>query len=138
MTSLELIMEYHQAIWVEKNISATDRYFSNTARIHSPIETTEGTEKMKAVLSHWQQAFPDLIVSFEDYICEGNKVVSRWKAHGTQTGDFLEQPATGKAVRYSGISIFELENEKITQYWCEINMQLIWDQLKFGKHSIPL
>lgn len=129
MNNKQIIDTYHQALWEQKDLSAIDRHFENDAIIHSAIESTRGTDNMKTVVEQWLQAFPDLVAHWEDTICEGNKVVSRWQAQGTQLGEFLGHPPSGKTVSYSGINIYELDADKIKQYWCVINMQHLLDQL---------
>jgi steroid delta-isomerase-like uncharacterized protein len=130
MNNLETIKAYHNAIWDQKDISSVDHFFSNEATIHSPIEPMKGTEKMKAVIAQWYQAFPDLTIYWEDTICEGNKVVSRWRAEASHQGEFLGHAASNNKINYPGITIYELEDGKISNYWCVIDMQNILNQLK--------
>ena len=66
------------------------------------------------------KAFPDLHVTIDEVIAEGDKVMARWTQQGTHLGPFLDRPATGKFVTYSGINIFRLANGRIvedTPYW---------------------
>jgi steroid delta-isomerase-like uncharacterized protein len=73
-----------------------------------------------AIINIIWKAFPDLRVTLEEVIAEGDKVVVRWTQRGTHLGPFLETPATGKRVEYSGINIFTVRSGKIvedTPYW---------------------
>jgi len=76
-----------------------------------------------AFASHLQSAFPDLKVTIEDTITEGDRVVLRWQLHMTHTGQFLRYPPTNKQVNISGITIFHMANGKIIAGWDK------WDQL---------
>ena len=76
-----------------------------------------------AFASHLQSAFPDLKVTIEDTITEGDRVVLRWQLHMTHTGQFLRYPPTNKQVNISGITIFRMANGKIIAGWDK------WDQL---------
>jgi steroid delta-isomerase-like uncharacterized protein len=72
---------------------------------------------------HLRSAFPDFHVTIEDTIAEKDRVVLRWQADMTHSGQFLRYPATGKKVDISGITIFRLKEGKIVAGWDK------WDQL---------
>lgn len=129
MQNLIIIKDYHSQLWDEKNIAAIDTFFSDNAEIHSPVENVLGTEKMKAIITEWFTGFPDLMVTWDDFICDENKVVSRWHAQGSHQGEFLGISATQRAVAYSGITIYQLDNEKINQYWALVDMHTLMQQL---------
>jgi len=67
-------------------------------------------------------AFPNLKYTLDDTIIQGDKVVTRWTAHGTHTGDFFGLPATNKNVTMLGITIFLTRDGKIAMLWD------VWDQ----------
>jgi steroid delta-isomerase-like uncharacterized protein len=72
------------------------------------------------IINNFLKAFPDLHVTLDEMIAEGDKVMARWTQQGTHLGPFLDKPATGKFVTYSGINIFRLANGRIvedTPYW---------------------
>ncbi len=80
-------------------------------------------EKFREFAHHLRSAFPDFHVTIEDTIAERDRVVLRWRAAMTHSGQFLRYPATGKAVVISGITIFRMKNGKIVAGWDK------WDQL---------
>lgn len=129
MNNLEIIKSYHDAVWEQKDLNVIDQYFEENALIHSPLESTKGTEKMKKIIAQWLAAFPNLKVAWEDFICEGDKVVSRWRAQGTQEGEFLGNVSSSKKVDYSGVTIYQIQNEKINQYWALVDMDTVKKQL---------
>ncbi len=67
-------------------------------------------------------AFPNLKYTLNDTIVEGDKVVTRWTASGTNTGDFFGMPATNKHVTMLGITIFRIRDGRIANLWD------VWDQ----------
>jgi len=71
------------------------------------------------------KAAPDLEYQIEELLCEGDKVVVKWKLQGTQTGQFQYVAPTGKTFTNTGMAIFELQNEKI------IKSQVLTDRLGF-------
>ncbi len=64
-------------------------------------------------------AFPDLERRIEDLIADGDKVVARWTARGTQTGEFQGIPPSGKFATSSGITIFRISDGRIVEEWSE-------------------
>jgi steroid delta-isomerase-like uncharacterized protein len=82
--------------------------------------TREGWKQSAAGM---RAAFPDMHVHIDDEIAEGDRVVNRFTAHGTQKGEMMGIPATGKEVSVTGISIHRLAGGKIVERWEE------WDAM---------
>lgn len=81
-----------------------------------PLDVT-GREAIKRVWVTLLRAYPDLQLTIEDLIAEGDKVVSRNSVTGTNLGDYLGRPPTGKPVTYSEIFIFRLVNGRVAETW---------------------
>jgi hypothetical protein len=73
--------------------------------------------------------FPDLDVTIEDQIAEGDKVVTRWSAKGTNSGPLQGMPPTGKAVRVTGANVARLAGGKIVESWFNFDMLTLLRQL---------
>jgi hypothetical protein len=63
---------------------------------HTPVEAT-GTQVLKDLFARLHRAFPDLHVTVEDLIEEGDKVAGRNTLTGTHRGEYMGLPATGKS-----------------------------------------
>lgn len=129
MNNLEIIKDYSFALWDTKDLSVIDKYFAEDALIHSPLSTSQGIQKMKVIIQKWYDAFPNLKVTWDDFICENEKVVSRWHAEGEHQGMFLEYPSSNKKITYSGITIYQFSNKKIKEYWALVDMHSILNQI---------
>ena len=81
-----------------------------------PIEAT-GAGLLKEVFGRLHQAFPDLHITVEDLIAEGNKVVARDTVTGTHRGDYMGIPPTGKSITYNEIFIVRLADGRIAETW---------------------
>jgi steroid delta-isomerase-like uncharacterized protein len=90
---------------------------------HYASRTIQGREPFKQFLSMLITAFPDVHVTIEDMIVEGDKVVTRYTYRGTHKGDFMGIPPTGKQVAVTGISITRVANGKALEEW--INSDLM-------------
>jgi len=74
-------------------------------------------------------AFPDLIVTVEDQVAEGNRVSTRWWASGTHAGTFAGISPTGRTVTLSGIDIHRVERGRIAELWEELDVASLLAQL---------
>src|SRR5215216_1498994 len=64
-----------------------------------------GPEGTKQLVTVYRNAFPDVHFTIEEQIAEGDKVVTRWSAHGTNKGELLGMPATDKSSTVTGIAV---------------------------------
>jgi len=71
----------------------------------------------KRAVAPFLTAFPDLRVTAEDLLAEGDRVVARYTWRGTQRGEFFGIPATGRSVEVAGTSIYRLAGGKIVEEW---------------------
>jgi predicted ester cyclase len=62
-------------------------------------------------------AFPDLAVSGDLTVAQGDTVAVCWSARGTSTGTFMMLPPTGGTVEYSGVSMYRVEDGRIAEIW---------------------
>ncbi len=65
----------------------------------------------------YRGAFPDMNITMEDMVAEGDKVVARWTAQGTNTGEIMGMPPTGKAFKATGMNMFRLNDGKVAEVW---------------------
>ncbi|MFD0447211.1 ester cyclase [Streptomyces indonesiensis] len=92
----------------------------------------EGVEHLKEWVRLQRASFPDLHVTVDDWILEGNKVVSRFTARGTHTGDDYAGliPAQGRKLEIPGIVIDEFNDEgKIVESWFSMDSYDLATQL---------
>jgi steroid delta-isomerase-like uncharacterized protein len=75
---------------------------------------------------------PDLSVSVEDVIAEGDRVVIRDTIRGTHRGPFAGLPPTGRAVTVPRIGIFRILDGQIKEYWGLFDMFGVMQQLRAG------
>jgi predicted ester cyclase len=59
------------------------------------------------------QAFPDVHITLEEVIGEGDKIALRWSFRGTHRGPYQDIPATGLEVDCSGIDVYTIQDETI-------------------------
>ncbi|MBI2304985.1 MAG: ester cyclase [Chloroflexi bacterium] len=84
---------------------------------YSASGVATGLEGLKQTLSQFRRSFPDMYVTIEDIVAEGDIVVVRCTGRGTHRGDFAGIRPTGKRVTVPIIAIYRIANGKITDRW---------------------
>lgn len=79
-------------------------------------------------------AFPDLRVTFEQQMAEGELVCTHAWFEGTHSGDWLGIPATGRTVRFQNVSIDRVVDGKVVQH----NAESGWLSLLMALEVLPL
>ncbi len=91
--------------------------------LHEPDEDIVGIEGLAQFVSMMRSALPDLRITIEDDMSDGDKVVTRWIAQGTHQGELMGAAPTGNQVTATGITIHRIEEDKIVEEWSN------WDAL---------
>ena len=76
-----------------------------------------GREGMKHLIVQLTTTFPDLKVTNEEILQDGNKVIVRSQLTGTQRGDFVGLATKNRAVNIMAIDIHEFRDGKIVRTW---------------------
>jgi steroid delta-isomerase-like uncharacterized protein len=107
--------------------------------MHHPSapEPVRGLEAVSRAIGSFRLGFPDLRVAVDDMIAEGDKVVVRWTASGTHTGDLFGLPSTGRSVRVRGISILRVARGKIVEATIEEDTLGMFQQIGYSPQSTP-
>ena len=88
-----------------------------------------GLEGAKAAHRIMLAGFPDYQTSIEDMVAEDDKVAARIKMTGTNTGEFMGIPPTGRQIAFTGIYIAQIANGKIVEHWGEEDSVSLLQQL---------
>jgi steroid delta-isomerase-like uncharacterized protein len=105
----------------QAGLSLADELVAEDFVDHNPPgpDIAPGREGLKQVFTEFNSAFPDMTLTVEDQVAEGDKVVSRLRFSGTQQGEYIGMPASGKSVSIGVIDIFRIEEGKIVERWGE-------------------
>jgi steroid delta-isomerase-like uncharacterized protein len=113
-----LMRQYLEEVFNQKNLAALDAFISSNHVDHTlPPSLPPTPEGSKRAIAMYLTAFPDLHLSVEDMIAQGDKVVIRFTSRGTQTRAFAGIPPTGKHVTVSSILIARIADGKIVEQW---------------------
>ncbi len=76
-----------------------------------------GLEGFKQVVAMLHSAFPDLVITIDELIAEGDLVSVRLTARGTHGAPFQGIQPTGKRVEWGGISMIRIAGNKVVERW---------------------
>jgi predicted ester cyclase len=86
--------------------------------IRTPVSTdATGRQALMELLGRVHRAFPDLHITIEDLIAEGDEDVARNSITGTHRGEYMGLAPTGKRVMYDEIFIFHFAGGRVMEIW---------------------
>jgi steroid delta-isomerase-like uncharacterized protein len=120
-----IVQRWVEGGWNHGNLALVDELYAADYMLHDPStpDFPGGQAAFKQFVTTLQTAFPNLQVTVEDMLAEGNKVAWRWTIIGTHTGDLMGIPPTGKPIKITGIVVSHFVNGK----WAEDYVN--WDTL---------
>jgi predicted ester cyclase len=114
-----LVRRYYDEVLNGRNLDAVGDFFSDP-------RVVEGVRR--GCFSYFQ-SFPDLHVSVDDLIAEGDQVFCRSTMTGTHDGEYKGIPPTGRNASSESAEIFTIADGKFAGYWCLSNVAGLTRQL---------
>ena len=98
-----------------------------------PFPTPFNLQTLKGLIQMYITAFPDGKWTVTDFVAEGfeDGQKAAWRDHftGTNTGEFMGMPPTGRTVEAEGMSIGEVRNGKACRHWSVFDNMGLMQQL---------
>lgn len=124
-----IVSRWVEEFWNQKNPALIDEILSPNYILHNSDGPIQGREAFRQFAAMFQTAIPDLHVTVETILAEGDKVVWRYLLRGTHRGDFLSIPATGKPVALTGIIISRFAGGMWEEDWQDNNLLGLLQQI---------
>jgi steroid delta-isomerase-like uncharacterized protein len=121
-----VVRRWFQEVWNEGREEAVDELFTPGGVAVGLGDTdvpVRGPEEFKVFLRNMRGAIPDVRITVEDLLSEGDKVAVRLVLEGTHKGPGLGVAPTGQPVRVAGIVLVRFQDGRIVEGWNS------WDQL---------
>jgi len=109
------------------NLALLDKFVAPGYVEHS--EGFQGVEPFRQQVAAFRAAFPDLRVTIEDVLTDGDRFASRTTVTGTHTGDLMGMPATGKRISVEAVDIGRVHDGQAAERWGGLNMYALLTQL---------
>jgi steroid delta-isomerase-like uncharacterized protein len=109
----------------EADVLAPD-YVAHVPAAPGPLE---GLEAWRQFSGSFAEAFPDIRLTIEDIMAEGDMVAARVAFRGTHRGEFQAIPPTGKEVNFTAMEINRVVEGKVEEHWVELDLLGLMQQL---------
>jgi steroid delta-isomerase-like uncharacterized protein len=126
-----LVRRALEDVWNRGDLVAADEIFAGDVVMHHPTEPEpiHGLEGFKRFPVMLRAGFPDLKVTVEQLIAEGDRVGARWTIRGTHRGSFMDVPPTGRQVTIPINEVLRVSDGRIQELWLELNVLGVAQQL---------
>jgi steroid delta-isomerase-like uncharacterized protein len=92
-------------------------------------QAPRGPSEFKPFFRKFREAFPNIAVSVEDVVAEGDRVAARCSVRGHHRGDSLGFAATEQPVEFTGMTIVRVRDGKIVEAWNNFDFMTMFQQL---------
>jgi len=115
----ELFRRYFDEGTNKGNLDVVEELFAPDYKHHDPAnpDVIVGNEGVRRHIETLRGAFPDIAFHIEDMVAQGDKVVIRWTANVTHTGDYFGIPPTGKSATITGMNTWQVRDGKAVEGW---------------------
>jgi predicted ester cyclase len=106
---------FNHGDWNVCESTLTDDY---TARYGADGKSNVGRDHYVMVCKMLRKSFPDVAITIEDLVVEGDKIVNRYIERGTLTGrSFLGVEPANQRYEKPGTTIYRVENSRLAESW---------------------
>jgi predicted ester cyclase len=115
----------HKEFMEQGLMEVCDEIYSDKATVyfrHSPPSWRVGRDGIKSYVDMLRAALPDMTITHESQVTEGEYMAIRWSFQGTHNGPMFGAQPTGNKVAIEGLDIFHVEEARITELWLEQDM----------------
>lgn len=125
-----LTRRWFRDVWTDQGEAVVDAMMCSDG--HGWIEGgfVKSPAEFKVARQQLLAAFPDLAISIEDLIVDGDKVAVRWTVEATHRGGGLGVAPTGRRVAFRGMTWLEWRNGKLARGWDSWNLGGLLQELQ--------
>ncbi len=114
------VIRFTEETWNKGDLAVMDEVFAPDVVSHVPGRPNQkGLQEYKERLSAYRADYPDIHVTIDEIIAEGNTVVDRWTLRATFTGpgSTVPIPGNGKRVVAQGTWVGHFVDGKVVENW---------------------
>jgi len=128
-----LIKRWFEEVWNCGRADAIDEMFAENGIAHglsgADGEPLRGPAAFKVFHESFRNAFPDIVVTVEQTVSEGDLLAVRCTARGKHTGDGLGLAATNAPMEITGMAMVRIQGGKIVEAWNNFDFMTMHQQL---------
>ena len=113
------VAQFYEQVINAHNVDMIDSFCTAEFVDHNPDmnHSGKGLEDLKASFREFIAGFPDIKMTPDFMIAEGDKVAVHITMTGTNSGAMGNMPATGKSFSVEAIDIIQIKDGKATDRW---------------------
>jgi len=134
----ELVQRWFEEVWNKQSEDAIDQMFAPSGKAYGFPQADSvlvGPDKFKEIHRFFIGAFPDIRVTVQEIICEGDNVAVTWVASMTHLGDSLGFAPTMQKVSLEGCSVLIVRDGQIQDGRNFMEMEGLINRLKTSASS---
>jgi len=128
--NLEVYRRITQEAFVKGDLSVIDEVLTSDFVEHEAVPGSRpGRDGVKDTVTMVREAFPDLRITIDDTFSAGDQLCARSTWTGTNTGQFMGKPATGRTATWEAIDIVRVRDGRCVEHWGQLDMMGVLVQL---------
>ena len=125
--------QFIQSIFNEGKFDELSGYLAPSYQIKdAPPGAPQGAEGVRAASSMFRSAFPDLEITLDSVIAEGDTVAARSTVRGTHNVPFFGIAPTGKQVSVTSLTMVRIVDGRLVESWVKTDTAGLMSQLGAG------
>jgi steroid delta-isomerase-like uncharacterized protein len=117
-------------LWNTGNVAVADEFVSAELIDHTLLPgLLAGLAGFKLMVGGFRAAFPDLRITIDDLIAQGDKAAARVTFRGTHQGEFQGIPPTGKSFTMGAIGMLRFKDGEVVEHWATLDRLGLLTQL---------
>jgi predicted ester cyclase len=134
---LRAVEEHYRSFW-QGDVDDFDRQMAPDFTDRDALADRVGPESAKEYARVFRTAFPDMVVTVDQSVVEGDWIAIRARWAGTNTGPALGQEPTGRKVSFGGMVFWRFDGQgRIAERWAQIDMASALAQLEAQEAKMP-
>ncbi|HYO92801.1 MAG TPA: ester cyclase [Pyrinomonadaceae bacterium] len=129
----QLVHRWFEEVWNQGRADAIEEMFAEDGIAHGLADESgaplRGTSVFREFHKKFRGAFPDIVVTVEDTVVEGDKVAARCSVRAMHAGDDLGFAATQKPMEITGMTMARVKDGKIVEAWNNFDFMSMFRQL---------
>jgi len=129
----QLVRRWFEEVWNKGRTEAIHEMFAEDGIAHGlsddPAAPLVGPKHFVGFHAKFREAFPDIIVTVDDTVAEGDKVAARCCVRGKHSGHSLGIAATNSPVEFTGMTIVRIRDGKIVEAWNNFDFMKMYRQI---------
>jgi len=128
-----LVQRWFDEVWNKGRSEAVDEMFAADGVAHGLSDDAgnplRGPDDFKPFHEKFRGAFPNVTITVDDMIAEGDRVAARCSVRGKHTGDHLGFAASNAPVEFTGMTIVRIKDGKIVEAWNNFDFMKMYKQI---------